>query len=122
MKAPLTMNDFDDGYGMSPTVFGCLAEVVNTLLDSDTFELSEIGNRPSYGKGALVTLFSRRFEYSIEVDGDSNPVSVVLSVVPLDQGEPITMFRGVAADRFSWEQNLTLIMMNEDSDLRREYV
>jgi hypothetical protein len=114
----LTMNDFDDGYGMSPAVFGFLAECVNSLLDCDDFELSEIGNRADYRRGALVTLYSQRFEYAIEVDGDTSPESVALSVVPLDQSDPVTMFRGIAAQETSWRQVATLILVNEDSGLR----
>jgi hypothetical protein len=118
----LTMNDFDDCYSMPPAIFGQLAECVNSLLESDEFELSEIGNRPNYGKGALVTLFSQRFEYAIEVDGESIPVGVTLSVVPLDESYPVTMFRGIAGEETSWRQVSTLIMVNEDSDMKSSEV
>jgi len=114
----LTMNDFDDGYSMPPATFGLLAECVNGLLEFGEFELAEVGNRPNYGKGALVTLFSQRFEYAIEVDGNSIPVGVTLSVVPLDVSYPVTMFRGVADEETSWRQVSTLIMVNEDSDMK----
>src|SRR5271166_4295592 len=90
------MSDFDDGYGMSPQIFGWLADCINGLLDSPTFELSEIANRANYAPGAQVTLYSARYQYGIEVDAAAGTVS--LSVVPMDEGAVIALFMGRAKE------------------------
>jgi len=107
------MSDYDDGYGMTPTVFGYLAECVNSLLDHDDFELSEIGNREGYAPGALVTLFSTRFQYQVEVIGETREVS--LGVMPLDACHLVTMFRGLAGEERSWDQIRYLVMTHESA-------
>jgi hypothetical protein len=109
------MSDYDDGYGMTPTVFGLLAECVNSLLDSDDFELSEIGNRPDYAPGALVTLFSARFQYQIEVTSESGEVT--LGVMPMDAAHLVTMFKGVAAEERSWDQIRYLVLTHENASV-----